>query len=298
MLHPKFRSEVGAFFAKRSRKRQDQSIDPDQALFEELLAEGFNNNEFFVEELDPSDYAEMPLSERSKWNPNDPSLTENGRDAAWLIETWEKYVKPKYKTALHYWDKQTGNGAPHPNQFYMYSQGNAWLQWIFLIDKKANFLLACNTKGSMPNHLQMESGVPEDIDGEEVEVVAPRTVRKRKARQVELENELEEAKKIRESIGSVFDKVVVFLDQQNTKAITPVPTTAKKKEMSAMDHFKEAKRITDEMKEAKAEGGICSAVSPDSGQVIIDTLDSQKKYHLEQMKKLAVAKTVLNFGSK
>ena len=115
----------------------------------------------------------MPLSEQSKWNPNDPSLTENGRDAAWLIETWEKYVKPKYKTALHYWDKQTGNGAPHPNQFYMYSQGNAWLQWIFLIDKKANFLLACNTKGSMPNHLQMESGVPEDIDGEEVEVVAP-----------------------------------------------------------------------------------------------------------------------------
>jgi len=98
----------------------------------------------------------------------------------------------------------------------MYSQGNAWLQWIFLIDKKANFLLACNTKGSMPNHLQMESGVPGDTDGEEVEV-APRTARKRKARQVELENAMEEAKKIRESIGSVFDKVVVFLDQQNTQ---------------------------------------------------------------------------------
>jgi len=46
MLHPQSRAEVGAFFAKRSRKRQDQSMDPDHALFQLLADKGFNNKEF------------------------------------------------------------------------------------------------------------------------------------------------------------------------------------------------------------------------------------------------------------
>jgi len=74
------------------------------------------------------------------------------------MDTWFTYVKPKYKRALDKWNKETGGGDGTPASFVDFCGKDKWLVWIFLHDCDANFLLANNASGRIPNHLQLEAG--------------------------------------------------------------------------------------------------------------------------------------------
>jgi len=74
------------------------------------------------------------------------------------METWFTYVRPRYKKALDRWNKDTGGGDGTPAAFVDYCSNDRWLVWVFLHDYDANFLLANNASGRVPNHLQLEAG--------------------------------------------------------------------------------------------------------------------------------------------
>ena len=157
MLDPEFRSMVVNYLTNpRDRRRHDQSTDPDVALFEVLLVK-FQDNQYIAEELDIEDSEDLP-DEKDDWNPNNPDIFKHERTAAWLKDTWEKYVKPKFKRALNKWNKDTGGGDGRPVEFHKFCMTDTWMVWIFAADIRANFLLGSSAGGRMPAHLQMESG--------------------------------------------------------------------------------------------------------------------------------------------
>ena len=57
-------------------------------------------------------------------------------------------------------------GEGGPPKFVHFTGKNCcdhWLAWIFLHDIEANFLLANNAGGMMPNHMLMEGGFVSDL---------------------------------------------------------------------------------------------------------------------------------------
>jgi len=92
------------------------------------------------------------------WDPNNPAIFEHDRLADWLMETWTLHIKPRHKKALDKWNMDAGGGDGTPASFIDFSGNDKWLVWVFLHDCEANFLLANNASGRVPNHLQLEIG--------------------------------------------------------------------------------------------------------------------------------------------
>ena len=115
----------------------DQSVDPDLALFQHLF-ESFKNPNFEVQQPALMDTEGHDKTKRI--NPKDEKWQT--RDATWLMETWDKYLKPDYKKVLLKWYKETGGGPKTDDQFHKYCNNKTWLTWIYLLDKKSDLLLA------------------------------------------------------------------------------------------------------------------------------------------------------------
>ena len=107
------------------------------------------------------DYYSYPLIEKNKFSEDGKVQKGKVRDGGWLKNTWQDYVRPKYKKALDRWNKLKGGRDGSPSSFINYCGTDTWLAWVFVLDLEANFLLAQNA--GMPNHLQLESGFGDNM---------------------------------------------------------------------------------------------------------------------------------------
>jgi len=159
LFHSEHRSAVAGIMTNRKdRKKSDVPGDTTRNFFVEAL-DYFLDPTFEVGPPREEHWSSEHIDEdRDRWDPNNPVAFENPRSADWLMETWFTCIKPKCKNALDKWNKDTGGGDGTPASFFDFCGNDKWLAWIFLHDFDANFLLANNASGRIPNHLQLEAG--------------------------------------------------------------------------------------------------------------------------------------------
>jgi hypothetical protein len=73
------------------------------------------------------------------------------------MSTWEEYIKPKYKEAPAWRNKETGGGDGTLPSFAKYACAS-WLAWVFCLDSEFDFLLASCSEGRVPKHMSNEGG--------------------------------------------------------------------------------------------------------------------------------------------
>jgi hypothetical protein len=195
---------------KKTRTQSDQSGDPMLAFFEHILEESFSNPAYIA--MPPAEcyYSEFPEDEKGSWDPNSPAIFEHSRSPQWLKDTWEMYLRPKYKKALDKWNKQTGGGDGNPTEFINYSGGDRWLVWLFCKDLEANFLLAGNAAGRMPAHLQLEAG----FDDQSLSA----TSETGSATKRSIEENIEATKRLRTDMKETLDIVKEHLKEKKVAA--------------------------------------------------------------------------------
>jgi len=304
MLDPEFRSMVVNYLTNpKDRRRHDQSTDPDLALFEVLLAK-FQDNQYIAEALDIEDPEDLP-DEKDDWNPNNPAIFKHKRTAAWLKETWEKYVKPKFKRALNKWNKDTGGGDGRPVEFHKFCMTDTWMVWIFAADIRANFLLGSSAGGRMPAHLQMESGFEMDVSTDDSPSrpdpsrpdPSPRVTKRRFAEIANLEKQVMELKKQKTSLEVVADKVLNYLESK-TEASNAAPSALSTGQGNVLTHWAKAKNLYDDMQNTAH----LDSLSPESREVAVTILKAEHGYHMGKMKEhsrkvkeLTLQKRQINF---
>ena len=154
MLLAKYRGSVaGVLSGVRDRQKCDQPVPTHIALAHEMLTD-FKDDAFEV-----SKPPTMLEDDVVNIDPNNSSRIEIDRDAQWFLDTYFKYIKPKYKAALKQWDTKTGLGSCEPWEFSKFCDDNSrWLVWVYLMDKDNDFLLFSNAKGKPPPTVGSESG--------------------------------------------------------------------------------------------------------------------------------------------
>lgn len=204
------------------------------------------------------------MDETSQWNPNDPSVFDVPRDAKWLMETWKQYIKPRYKTALDRWNKDTGGGDGFATSFIDYCDNNRWLVYIFCLDKEQSFLLASTAAGRMPNHLQMESGF--EIEGQDDAYETPRKKLARKGQS--MEEAVAEAKKQKMQSVEVMNKLLAIAEQRSSNT---APTAAVKD--PAEDCLQQIRQISSDLKDSET----LDTFSPESKERHVSILKKRRK---------------------
>jgi hypothetical protein len=252
LLDSKYRGTVaGIMTKKKDRKRSDIPGDPTNNFFELVLSECFTNAEYVAAPPSPQYYDDFPEDDKSKWDPNHPSIFEHERDASWLRATWEEYIRPKYKKALDKWNKDTGGGDGTPTSFINFCAGDRWLVWLFCKDLEANFLLANSAGGRMPKHLQVESGF-EDMS--------------QMTETAKLDDELSSAKKHRQKVGDTLDRIATYMDN--------------KEEPEKIDRYID--KVADYSKKL-TDNEILDSMSPESKEVFLQAVKKRRKEILHKM---------------
>ena len=81
-------------------------------------------------------------------------VAEKSWDAKWLMQTWNNYLRPRYRKFLKKWNKETGGGSRTlecvPNYTNDGKVNSPWLLWAYYLGSKHEFLLANNTSGTVP----------------------------------------------------------------------------------------------------------------------------------------------------
>jgi hypothetical protein len=143
----------GILSGKVDRLKQDQPVNPTMAFAQEV-AKQFND--LSIEIVHPKNKVQLEGEEDMDPNDEDRILVEH--DGAWVLDTWIKYIKPKYKDALQHWSKDTGGGDSSSVSFQRYCMSNSWLEWVYLKDEEAAFLLASASDPNVPAAVQNEPG--------------------------------------------------------------------------------------------------------------------------------------------
>jgi hypothetical protein len=114
MLDPKYRETLHIYLkgTKTTRAECDQSTDPNIAWAIACL-EDYSDPDYFVEKPDDLLVEEWVDSV----DPNDGDRISKERDSKWFLETWNKYVAPKYRKALKKWDTETGTHSIQRGSF-------------------------------------------------------------------------------------------------------------------------------------------------------------------------------------
>jgi hypothetical protein len=269
MLDSQCRGMVsGILSKKKNRTQSDIPGDPTTHAFEQLLNECFLNPSYVVEL--PPHYEDFPEDERSKWEPNDPAIFEHQRSGEWLRNTWDDYIKPKYKKALDRWNKDTGGGDGSPPSFIEFCGGDRWLVWVFCRDLQTNFLLASSAAGRMPSHLQVEAG----FEGEDTSSVtgggsdttsSNPSMLKRTA-----EEELDESRKERKKYYSAIDRVVGILESKHRDGRTSPPM---EKYLGQVAKYSQM----------MVDNAVLDTMSPTSKSLYVESLKRERKNVLEKM---------------
>lgn len=280
MLDPKYRAIVAPLMTNRRDKRAHSDIPGDPCLhfFEKALVESFADETYVVYPPDESYYDMFPEDEKAAWDPNSPDLFSSERTPIWLKETWDNYLRPKYKEALRRWNKDTGGGSGEATDFIDYCGSDRWLVWVFCVDLEANFLLANNAGGAMPRHLQLEQGVDgyDSIDGDAFGAAynaVEAASRKRKAAEDELKERLESKARVDNMMNIVVSH---FGDMKHQK-------DKKKSNMEKADELiQKVARYQQLIDQTKSD----SDMSPVSKSAFIEVLNGQRKDRMNELQKL------------
>ena len=147
---------------KKDRAKLDQSQDPTKALFDAIKTE-------FV---DPSIVVPNPAGiDASKFgddaDPNSPEFTGRKIEKVeWLIDTFQVYFKPKYKSCLTKWNKETGGGGHSLADFPNYTSGMTWIQWVYAMDEPFDWPLVGAIDKTFVPKLYNESGFLGEVGGD------------------------------------------------------------------------------------------------------------------------------------
>jgi hypothetical protein len=262
LLDSKHRESVSGVMSKKKNRAKADIPGDHVTNFYEVVRDDFMNQEYIATNPDDRYYNGFPEEEKGSWDPNSYAIFEVDRSAEWVRDTWESYVRPKYKRSLDKWNKETGGGDGSPSSFIDYCAGDRWLVWIFCKDLDANFLLAGNAAGRMPNHLQLEAGFSID-DGSSLSA-SDGSAKKRV-----LESELELAKKQKRELQETMDSVKSFL-QNKYKA----EGSSKGQNLRTIAEY--SKMMTD--------ASVLETMSPDSKAVYLESLKVERKNVMNQLK--------------
>jgi len=129
-------------------------------------------------------------------------------------------------------------------------------------------LLGNNASGRMPQHLQLESGFPEQETvssiGDEIG-----TAKKKRNVVVDLRNELSMVKKQRAKVDEAIDKVMLYLDSKSSA-----------EDKKSMDSC--IRRITD-YSSMMSGSTVLNTMSPDSRNLYVNGLKLERKQLLTEM---------------
>jgi len=155
LCHQSVRAGVVNYLkGRRSRGELDSSYSTSLALGEVIL-KLFESDDLVI---DRPDMMDLP-----NHDPNHSITPEEcdymNRTAQWILDTWNTYIKPKYKKVLTKWYKQTGGGGRELEDFVNYCVLNhgspvaVWLAWVYAIDHEADFILASVSAGRPPQFI-------------------------------------------------------------------------------------------------------------------------------------------------
>jgi len=162
LCHPSLRAAALYWLENRKiRDDLDQAAGTTEEAFGELLLKLYKDATL---RIDRPDVMDLPNHDPGK--KIDPHSCDFERAVQWIIETWEDYVKPKYKKVLIKWNKLTGNGDRTLPNFINYCNISkdgtgapiTWLVWVYAIDMKADFLLASVSGKRPPGFNSKEAG--------------------------------------------------------------------------------------------------------------------------------------------
>ena len=163
LLQQKHRQAVICMLRNRKdRFDLDSPVSTEDELWEDVAID-FNNMLYIVSNPKLEWYDR--LEGRDGWDPNNPAIFLQKRDAAWLKGTYADYFKKKYKRFLNKWNKETGggDGSPPSSQNYLDAH-DQWISWVFCHDYDNGFLLSSNICSKMPKGFQSEGGFEDAPD--------------------------------------------------------------------------------------------------------------------------------------
>ena len=215
------RSSVSRFLSnKRTREMLDQAVDPDVALFEQLLST-FIDPDF--NEINRPDEMNV-VDEDHSILPNDKSVfTNKERDAKWLLQTWTDYLRPKYRKFWKKFNKDTGGGGRELSDVKLYTSDGKldypWLTWVYYLDSKNNFLLASSVLGGLiGDHVLTATGVEVSNDAMASHTSSP--TKKSPTKADALIGHINESRKSVDKIMSIASDIVETIkDRNNANAV-------------------------------------------------------------------------------
>ena len=280
MLDPRYRDSVAGIMAnKKGRKQSDQTGDTTLHFFEMILTDAFLNSDYVVEA--PSHYEDFPEDERVGWDPNDPTIFENERDAKWLMATWNEYIKPKYKACLDNWNSQTGGGNGTPPSIITYTGANRWLTYVYCKDLENSLILASGTGGRMPPNLQVEAGF-EDAGSNISPLSSTNDSDKKRSSGSEMSDQMRGLKRSKESIDHTLERLGQIVDRHSSS--TPAKAT------STSDMIEKVAALSKKM----VEDDVLVTMSPETEQVYLATVRNERRKVVAEMKKVNEAEEKIN----
>jgi hypothetical protein len=121
------------------------------------------------------------------------------RDFAWFEQCWEKYIKPRYRKALHAFDKRTGGGSGSKFDMHDYcDRKNRLESWIYLLDLEHDGFLAsfCNTKGPKTIHNEPGYESSNELDNDAINIIdATRSSMKKNNRRNSFDDDMNQFEK-------------------------------------------------------------------------------------------------------
>ena len=151
------------------------------------------------------------------------------RDAVWLLETWKKYIRPKYKKSLGKWYKETGGGNRKSENFVNYCGADRWIAAVYAIDETTDFLLASGANGRPPSFMVQEAGFEHDDFPGEKESEEERKIPAIKKRKEKLEVMMEESSKtLADLVDTIKKRVEDTNEFSEMDAISKINTEKRK----------------------------------------------------------------------
>jgi len=219
MLDVKYGGTVSGIMSnKKDRNKSDIAGDHVANFFTDVVID-FMNPAYTVNQPKEENVRYFPDEDRDAWDPNNTNVVDRERDGKWIMETWFKYIKPKYRHDLNKWNKDTGGGSGEVSEFINYCNHDRWLGWIFALDYQASFLLVTSTCGQMPRHLQMESGFDDLVS--ELGDDETQTSSARKSSKSTAKSDIEGDKKIQSNLHRLIDQLVQSRNQPTKCPDTP-----------------------------------------------------------------------------
>ena len=214
LLDPEHRASVlGMLSGVRSREKCDQSVDPSLA-FAHTMLQKFKDDEYEVQKprtINEDDIIGV--------DPNNSIRIDMDRDSQWILDTFKKYIKPKYKSAIHRWDTTTGMGSCEPYEFSKFCDtNNRWLVWVYLMDKEQGYLLFSNAKGKPPRSVGSEVGFEPNRLSEDEVIAITKAKSKRKREDVDVL--LQYTQNSSEKVSGLLDRVDSMLSKCDVRSHT------------------------------------------------------------------------------